>query len=122
MKRSVVSSVQNINKRSDNLSKLFNEIYHNGISFSQGKNLIAYSGGVDSSVIAAAVYNIFPYNTTAVIGISASLPTSQLILARDVAKKINIPLHEFNTNEGISEQYLCKSAYNEGNLMKHSNT
>lgn len=45
-----------------------------------------------------------PHNAT---GLSASLPTAQLSLARDVAAHIGIPLHEVATREGTSPEYVA---------------
>jgi uncharacterized protein (TIGR00268 family) len=71
-----------------------------------GENLIAFSGGVDSSLAAALVKVSFPNNSKCVIGKSRSLPAMQLDLARTVAKYIDIPLIEVTTGEGTSEEYL----------------
>lgn len=72
----------------------------------QGVNLIAFSGGVDSSVVAQSVYTVFPQNTLAVLGRSASLPQVQLDQARSVASHIGIPLVEVSTSEGTHDDYL----------------
>lgn len=53
-----------------------------------GKNIIAFSGGVDSSLVACLVHQVFPQNSLACIGVSAALPAAQLKLARDVANHI----------------------------------
>ncbi len=77
-------------------------------------NIIAFSGGVDSSLAAALVYRSF-HNTSsspkkgnvkAVLGVSASLPERQLRLARDVASTIGIDLIETSTTEGADETYI----------------
>lgn len=54
----------------------------------RGKNVVAFSGGVDSSLVAALVHEVFPGNTMAYVGVSASLPAAQLQLARRVAAHI----------------------------------
>jgi len=74
---------------------------------STGTNLIAYSGGVDSSLVAALVRQVFPSNSVACIGLSASLPDNQLILARQVAAHIGIPLREVPTYEGSAPEYVA---------------
>ena len=71
-----------------------------------GENLVAFSGGVDSSLAAALVKLSFPTNSRCVIGRSRSLPAAQLALARDVAAFIDMPLIEVATAEGTSEEYL----------------
>lgn len=53
-----------------------------------GKNIVAFSGGVDSSLVAALVHEVFPGNTTACVGVSSALPEAQLHLARRVADHI----------------------------------
>ncbi len=54
------------------ISMLLNKIAKYGVLPSVGKNIIAYSGGIDSTVTAALVYRMFPQNTIAVTGISSS--------------------------------------------------
>lgn len=53
-----------------------------------GKNLVAFSGGVDSSLVAALVHQVFPDNSLACLGVSAALPGAQLHLARSIARHI----------------------------------
>lgn len=72
-----------------------------------GANLVAYSGGVDSSLVAALVKRAFPNNSFACIGLSASLPSAQLTLAREVAAYIGIPLKEVTTTEGDAPEYVA---------------
>lgn len=99
------SFINEANTESMNL--LLENIREKGVKKTEGKNLIAFSGGVDSSVVAAAVYHEFPENTSAVLGISAALPLSQLHLARQVATSIGIPLIEFQTQEGEKDMYIA---------------
>lgn len=83
-----------------------------------GLNLIAFSGGVDSSLVAALVHRVFPGRATAVIGVSASLPDEQLQLARQVAEHIGIPLRELTTLEGEVPEYIA----NQGQSCYHCKT
>lgn len=46
------------------------------------QNIVAFSGGIDSSLVASLVFSSFPRNTKCVIGRSRSLPEAQLNLAR----------------------------------------
>ena len=73
---------------------------------STGLNVVAFSGGVDSSVVAAAVARVYPSTSLACIGRSAALPEAQLQLARKVASTIGIPLHVATTAEGEIPGYL----------------
>ena len=88
------------------ISMLLNKIAKYGVLPSVGKNIIAYSGGIDSTVTAALVYRMFPQNTIAVTGISSSLSQTQLDQARDVAKFIGVKHVETETNEGEKEGYI----------------
>jgi uncharacterized protein len=70
------------------------------------KNITAFSGGVDSSLATALVYQVFPQNSVACIGISPSLSQTQLLQARQVADSIGITLWEHQTSEGKHEKYI----------------
>lgn len=72
-----------------------------------GKNIVAFSGGVDSSLVAHALYDIFPEHSIACIGVSASLASEQLDRARAIASQIGIPLHEVETKEGGQSEYIA---------------
>jgi len=71
-----------------------------------GLNVIAFSGGVDSSLVAALVHRAFPMNSVACIGVSPAVPKEQLLLAREVASFIGIKLWETPTNEGEDMRYV----------------
>lgn len=85
-------------------------------------NIIAFSGGVDSSLAASLVYQTFQKNqisnnkgpsdhrqgsVLAVLGVSSSLPDRQLQLARKVASTIGIELQEVKTTEGSDDTYIA---------------
>jgi len=98
---------------------------------------VAYSGGVDSSLVAALVHRAFSeYDTTtpkllsadtingngstgvhpqgsvqAVLGISPAVPQTQIVMARKVAHTIGIPLTEVPTTEGSDETYQRNDGY-----------
>ncbi|OQS07059.1 hypothetical protein THRCLA_00926 [Thraustotheca clavata] len=69
-------------------------------------NVVAFSGGVDSSLVAALVHEAFPDNSVACLGVSAALPFDQLELARKIAMDIGIPLWETPTTEGLDVNYI----------------
>jgi hypothetical protein len=80
-------------------------------------NVVAYSGGVDSSLVAALVHrvfadydNILSHNNggsvQAVLGISHAVPQTQIDVARSVADFIGIQLIEVSTEEGSDEAYI----------------
>ncbi|RLN86900.1 hypothetical protein BBJ28_00016552 [Nothophytophthora sp. Chile5] len=78
------------------------------------RNVVAFSGGVDSSLAAALVQQVFPTTSAACIGRSAALSAVQLQQARDVAAHIGLPLWECHTDEAKLEGYVAnqgKSCY-----------
>ena len=100
------------------VDRLLERVSGEGLRAAEGTNVIAYSGGVDSSLAAAAVYRAFPENTVACIGISPALPQRQLLRAREVAAVIGVPLREVGTGEGSSEGYVA----NAGDACYHCKT
>ena len=89
-------------------------------------HVVAFSGGVDSSLVAHVVHRAFGAGDdddddddddlsgasprcVAAIGVSPSLPQSQLQIARDVAAHIGIPLWELPTNEGDIPEYVANA-------------
>ena len=86
-------------------------------------HVVAFSGGVDSSLAAYVVHRAFGDGESgassprcaAAIGVSPSLPQSQLQIARDVASHIGIDLWEVPTNEGDVPEYVA----NEGESCLH---
>ena len=101
-------------------------------------HVVAFSGGVDSSLCAYLVHRAFggvglsrrdgsdgvdgvgelrarKNYAYAAVGVSPSLPSSQLEVARDIARSIGIPLREVFTNEGAVPAYVA----NEGESCLH---
>ncbi|KAL7552066.1 hypothetical protein ACHAWF_015288 [Thalassiosira exigua] len=91
-------------------------------------NVVAYSGGVDSSLVAALVHRAFSPilqqstrtaadsygqngSVQAVLGISPAVPRSQIEMARRVAETIGIPLTEVPTIEGSDDTYQRNDGY-----------
>ena len=73
-------------------------------------HVIAYSGGVDSSLVAALVHRAFEFDprqqVVACTGRSAALPAAQFQLAQEVATHIGIPFDSVDTTEGKDENYI----------------
>lgn len=80
-----------------------------------GMNLVAFSGGVDSSVVARVVHDVFPDRSRAVLGVSPSLSREQRELAERVAVDIGIVLYHVGTEEVLIDAYRA----NEGMSCYH---
>ena len=72
-------------------------------------HLIAFSGGIDSSLVAALVHQQGRGNESvrAILGISTAVPAEQISLARSIAQHIGIPLQEVETREGSNANYIA---------------
>ncbi|MFA6233951.1 MAG: TIGR00268 family protein [Bacteroidota bacterium] len=83
------------------------------------RHLVAFSGGVDSSLVAKAVRDVFPHTSEAVMALSPSVAGTMREAAVALAAHIGIPLRFVETsehldptyiaNEGLS-CYVCKSS------------
>jgi pyridinium-3,5-biscarboxylic acid mononucleotide sulfurtransferase len=72
---------------------------------------VAFSGGVDSSVLlAAAARTLGPDRVVAVLGVSPSLATDERAAAHDVARFIGVPLVEIETYEADRPGYRANGA------------
>jgi pyridinium-3,5-biscarboxylic acid mononucleotide sulfurtransferase len=72
----------------------------------RGRLLTAYSGGVDSTVVAAAARRTLGRDAApAAIGDSASLPRHELVEARQIAGQLDLELIEINPGEQNDPQY-----------------
>ncbi|MBI3981453.1 MAG: ATP-dependent sacrificial sulfur transferase LarE [Gemmatimonadetes bacterium] len=70
--------------------------------------LIGYSGGVDSSLLAVLARRVLGRKRVlAVLGTSASVPDAQRNLARDVARRFDVPLEEVRTHELDDPDYVA---------------
>lgn len=68
--------------------------------------LTAYSGGVDSTLVAIAARQVLgKADAPAAIGDSASLPRHELDLARDIARQFDLQLHEVSPGEQDDPNY-----------------
>lgn len=81
-------------------------------------HVIAYSGGVDSSLTAYLVHKVFGSQAVACLGLSPSLSIEQLQQARQVAQHIGIQLWEVPTNEQQLPGYMA----NDGEACFHCKT
>ncbi len=80
--------------------------------------VVAFSGGVDSAVVAAAAHRALPNRSIAITGVGSAVSQSDLQSARSVAASIGIPHKELATleinNDNYSRNdanrcYFCKS-------------
>jgi uncharacterized protein len=71
-----------------------------------GRLGVAFSGGVDSSALAAlAVHALGVSRVVAVLGVSPSLAHDERTAAHDVAAHIGVPVVEVTTHEGDDPEY-----------------
>lgn len=67
---------------------------------------VAYSGGVDSSLVAQLLYHVDPVHTRAVLGLSPAVSAAQRELAQQVADTIGVSLSLVETNEYQHAGYI----------------
>lgn len=67
--------------------------------------VIAFSGGVDSSTLAAVSHEVLGDKAVAVIAQSPTYTSQELVDAKTVAKEIGIKLYVINTNELTNENF-----------------
>lgn len=72
--------------------------------------VVAFSGGVDSAVVAAAAYLALPNHSIAITGVGSAIPESDLHSARSIAKSIGIQHKELPTQEILNEDYVRNDA------------
>jgi len=83
-------------------------------------HLIAYSGGVDSSLVAALLHQTalhlashkadhHSHHVTAVLGLSPAVPHEQVVLAEQVAAHIGVDFHTVSTSEGTDATYIANT-------------
>ena len=86
-------------------------------------HVIAFSGGIDSSVATALIHRVVDLSSssslvsgvygngsetvTAVLGLSPAVPADQRLLAEEVASVIGVALEQVSTTEGTDEVYLA---------------
>ena len=99
---------------------LQNKLTHlNSILGELGNAVVAFSGGVDSSFLAAAAVRVLGDKALAVTAVSASYPDGEVDRARTIAAEIGITLEVVYTEELDNPEYVqnnpdrcfhCKSA------------
>lgn len=67
--------------------------------------IVAYSGGVDSTLLLKVAVDVLGNHATGVIGISPSLASREYREARELANRFQLPLVEIETNEMEDENY-----------------
>src|SRR4029077_1522141 len=75
-----------------------------------GSCAVAYSGGVDSAVVAKAAQLALGERAVAVTGVSASLAEGELEGARELAEQIGIRHEVLNTEEFQDSSYTANPA------------
>lgn len=93
------------------------DIEHGGSA--SGMNAVAFSGGLDSSLVAKAVFDVFAARSSAIMALSPSVGRGMREQAERIAAHIGIPLRfvftdefqnpEYIANEGMS-CYVCKNS------------
>ncbi|TMK21147.1 MAG: hypothetical protein E6G65_05600 [Actinobacteria bacterium] len=72
--------------------------------------IVAFSGGVDSSLVAAAAVRVLGERSLAVTAVSPALATGELDGARRVARTIGIAHEEIRTDELAAASMRCSPA------------
>ena len=71
--------------------------------------LVAYSGGVDSTFLAAVAFDVLGENALAVTALSAAVPPWELGEAQELARQIGIPHLLIETDEMEDPAYVANS-------------
>lgn len=71
--------------------------------------LVAYSGGVDSTLLAVAAHVVLGNRALAVLASSDTYPGSEVDAARSLAAELGLRLHEVETNELVDPRFRANS-------------
>lgn len=74
-----------------------------------GSVIVAYSGGVDSTYVAAAAFDVLGERALAITGVSPSIPEAEVEEAKAVAAQIGIAHRLIETHEMEREGYVQNS-------------
>ena len=72
--------------------------------------LVAYSGGVDSSLLMAVAYGALGDKTLACIGVSPSYPAREMRQAVQLAQQLDVPYRRIDTQEHLDENYTANAS------------
>ena len=95
---SKVISMEDLNRKLEKLKKFIGEKGKGGV-------VIAFSGGVDSSTLAAVSHEVLGEKAVAVIAQSPTYTSEELKNAKKIAKDIGIKLYVIETNELANENF-----------------
>lgn len=81
------------------------------ITTAPSSHIIAFSGGVDSSLVAQLLYKVqLPHeHVQAVLGVSPAVPLHQIQFADEIATHIGIDLQKVSTTEGSDAKYIANA-------------